>query len=205
MYDIAQVKQAATGRWPEIFAAVDSVSTDIFDGHHHPCPKCGGDDRFRFIDQDAGACLCNQCFSTKNGDGLAVVQWLTGQDFVTSLKAVAEHLGIKQDKRKKKIDPAEHLEFLPWNSTIAGLWCLKKKPIKPEAIQAVGGRIAKYRGQYTVIAIPILGPSLCEVDPVGWVIYRADGGELPKWRKGKKQPEWVKVKITQGSQSGVIK
>lgn len=203
-YDIETVKAAAAGRWPEIFSAVASVPTDIFDGQHHPCPKCGGKDRFRLIDGNAGACLCNQCFATKNGDGFAVLQWLTGNDFATVLEATAKHLGVKPEKGKRKADPAEHLEFLPWNGTLVGLWCLKKKPIKPEAVQAIGGRVAKYRGQYTVIAIPVWGSSFNEAEPVGWVIYRADGRELPKWQSGSKEPEWVKVKVTHGSQKGII-
>lgn len=203
-YDIETVKQAATNRWPEIFSAISGVSEDVFDGRHHPCPKCGGDDRFRFIDADAGACLCNQCFTSKNGDGLSVVQWLADSDFKTSLELVAKHLGVSPEKRKKKVDPAEHLEFLPWNPTLVGLWCLKKKPIKPAAIEAIGARVARYRDQYTVIAIPVWGSSLTDADPVGWVLYRADGGELPKWKSGSKDPEWVKVKLTHGSQAGII-
>lgn len=203
-YDIHEVKSAASGRWPEIISACATVDPGIFDGSHHPCPKCGGTDRFRFIDQEAGAALCNQCLTSKNGDGLAVIQWLTGRDFAWAIEAVAKHLGIKPKKVKGKPSPADSLEFLPWNPTIVGLWCLKKKPIKPEAVRAVGGQVAKYRDQYTVIAIPVWGPSLREADPVGWVLYRADGGKLPKWTKGSKEPEWVKVKLTLGSKQGII-
>ena len=212
-YDIDTVKQAATNRWPEIFTAIANVNSDIFDGRHHPCPKnCirgdgsppGGTNRFRLIDADAGACLCNECFDTKNGDGLSVVQWLTDGDFKSSLELVAKHLGVAPEKRNKKHDPAEHLEFLPWNPTIVGLWCLKKKPIKPAALELIGGRVARYRDQYTVIAIPVWGSSLHDADPVGWILYRADGGELPKWKPNSKQPEWVKVKLTAGSKAGII-
>ncbi|TWT65640.1 DNA primase family protein [Crateriforma conspicua] len=202
-YNIDEIKQAATGRWPEIISAIGRVSQDVLDGRHHPCPKCGGTDRFRLIDKAEGACLCNLCFSEKNGDGVAAVQWLTGQSFGESISAIAGYLGIKRQP-VKAINPAEHLEFLDWNPTLAGLWCLKKKPIKPEAIQRVGGRIARYRGQYTVIAIPVLGSALSEEAPIGWVVYRTNGGDLPKWSKGNKTPEWVKVKLTAGSQAGVI-
>lgn len=201
-----EVKQAATGRWPEILAAVGQVSLQSLDGRHHACPKCGGTDRFRLIDQAAGACWCNQCFTNQNGDGIATIQWLTGMSFGESVASIADYLGMSPPARGKKakldIDPAEHLEFLSWNDTLAGLWCLKKKPIKPEAIKRIGGRFARYRNQYTVIAIPVRGSTLTEDDVVGWVIYRADGRELPKGPK--KKPEWVKVKLTAGSQAGVI-
>ncbi len=203
-FDVQAVKQAAAGRWPEIFAAVGSADHNSFDGNHQPCPKCGGKDRFRLIDAEAGACICNQCLTEKNGDGLAVIQWLTGDDFARSLERVAGHLGIKPKKQRGKADPAEHLEFLPWNPTLVGLWCREKPPIKPEAVQAVGGRYARYRGQYSVIAIPIMGPGFAKGEVVGWVLYRSDGGKLPRWKKGQADPEWKKVLITYGSQAGII-
>lgn len=202
-YDIETVKSAAADRWPEIFRAVAGTDEQLFDGDHHPCPKCGGRDRFRLIDKSAGACLCNQCLATKNGDGFAVLQWLTGKDFAESLAEVAKHLGVKPEKSRKTADPAEHLEFMPWNRTLVHLWCMKKKPIKPDVVQAVGARLARYRGQYNVIAIPVWGSSLHESDPVGWVIYHTNGGHLPKWSKTG-DPDWVKVKLTAGSKQGVI-
>lgn len=202
-YSKELVKQAAADRWPEVYAATAGVDQFVFDGDHHPCPKCGGKDRFRMIDMSAGACICNQCLTTKNGDGLAVLQWLLGCDFATAIDLVANHFGVKPEKKRKSTDPAEHLEFIRWNRTLVSLWCLKKPPIKPNAIEAIGGRLARYRGQYTVIAIPVWGSSLREADPVGWVIYRSDGGELPKWTKSS-DTEWVKVKLTAGSRQGVI-
>lgn len=202
-FDIETIKQAAASRWPGILSMVSGEPESTFDGKHHPCPKCGGKDRFRLIDRNGG-CLCNKCFSTKNGDGLAVVQWLTGKDFASSLELVADHLGVQPEKaKKKKTAPAEHLEFIPWNPVIVSLWCMQKKPITANAVKAIGGRVAKYRDKYRVIAIPVWGPMMRRAPPVGWVIYRSDGGKLPKWTSSK-EPEWVKVKLTAGSVGGII-
>jgi P4 family phage/plasmid primase-like protien len=202
-YDKDLVKQAAEGRWPEVIAALSRVDASALDGNHHPCPKCGGTDRFNLSRNGDGGAHCNQC-QPGTGDGIGTIQWLNGWDFARALEAVAKHCGVAPEKAKRKADPAEHLEFLAWNPTLVGLWCLKKRPIRPEAIQAIGGRVARYRGQYTVIAIPVWGPSLQEADAVGWVLYRIDGGELPKWSKGSPAPEWVKVKLTGGSLPGII-
>jgi hypothetical protein len=110
-FDVAAVKQAARDRWPEILSALGGISKDILDGKHHPCPKCGGIDRFRLIDAQDGACLCNQCFDKKNGDGIAALGWLSGQGFGDTIKRLAEYLGIQpsqnghangQPKAKKK-------------------------------------------------------------------------------------------------------
>ncbi len=92
-HDAATTKRDASERWPEILAAIGGVSADLLDGRHHACPKCGGDDRFRLIDADAGAVFCNQCFAERNGDGFAAVQWLLGCDFPTAVEKVGSYLG----------------------------------------------------------------------------------------------------------------
>ncbi|MFV2070747.1 MAG: primase-helicase zinc-binding domain-containing protein, partial [Pirellulales bacterium] len=93
--DIQAVKQAAAERWPEILAAVVGVDPALLDGKHHPCPRCAGTDRFRMLDGQDGALFCNQCFSKKNGDGIAAVQWLGGCSFPKAARMVADYLGIK--------------------------------------------------------------------------------------------------------------
>lgn len=213
-YDLELVRTAASGRWVEILSSLGGVSADILDGRAHPCPKhClygnksgetpGGNDRFRAIEIDKGALLCNCCFREKNGDGFAALQWLTGKGFGEVLESVAKHCGVKAEK-KKKTNPAEYLEFLHWNDTTIGLWCEKKLPITPDAVKQVGGRIARYRGEFTVIAIPVWGPSFDNEDPVGWALYRADGGMLPYYGKKGDAPEWKKILLSPGSQQGMI-
>ena len=34
--------------------ALGAIPAEALDGQHHPCPKCGGKDRFRMIDGEAG-------------------------------------------------------------------------------------------------------------------------------------------------------
>lgn len=90
-----QVKAEAAGRWPDILSQVAGIPEGYLDGKNHPCPLCGGEDRFRLIDPEAGAVLCNQCFSTKNGDGIASVAWHLGLERQSdAAKLIAEHLGM---------------------------------------------------------------------------------------------------------------
>jgi phage/plasmid primase-like uncharacterized protein len=91
--DVAALKQQAAGRWPELLTALGGVGADLLDGKNHPCPKCGGKDRFRLIDVAAGALFCNQCFNEDNGDGIAALQWLRGGTFPKTVNALAEYLG----------------------------------------------------------------------------------------------------------------
>lgn len=106
MSNIAAIKTAAAGRWPEILSTLAGVDSSVLDGKHHPCPKCGGVDRFRALDDfaDVGAVYCNQCFNEKNGDGIAALQWLRGIDFKTAVKMLSDFLGvaIKQPKKTSK-------------------------------------------------------------------------------------------------------
>lgn len=97
--DLEDVKASARGRWPEILTAFGFDGQSL-DGRHHPCPRCGGTDRFLMVDQDAGAVLCNQCFAENNGDGLAAIAWRNDWTFGATIKAVAEHLGIAGGERK---------------------------------------------------------------------------------------------------------
>ena len=88
------VKLQARGLWPSILVDVAGIPRDALDGRHHPCPKCGGRDRFRAFDDvaETGGCFCNQCFSEKNGDGLSTIQWMLNVDFRTAVRRVQDFL-----------------------------------------------------------------------------------------------------------------
>lgn len=205
-YDIEVVRDAAATRWAEIVAHLAGIDSSVLDGKHHPCPKCGGTDRFRFFADETGGAICNQCFTTKNGDGFSVLQWLFGRDFVSVLGLVADYLGVKPSKigRKRKdenTDPAEHLEFRDWNEILVALWCQRKPPITPKAVELVGGRLATYRNQWQVIALPV--KSIKESHPVGWVLYNLNGKTLPVYNEDG-SVSWVKVKTMPGTKLGFI-
>jgi len=151
-YDITEVKNTATNRWSEIFTALASINSSILDGSNHPCPKhcspdSGGKDRFRFIDKAAGSLFCNRCFESKNGDGIAAIQWLLDCDFKTALQKIAEYLGIKPKggHKKKSIDPAGDLEVLEWNAQLAKYGGKTKQPITEEALIKCHARQALYK------------------------------------------------------------
>jgi len=103
-YDVAEVKRQAAGRWTEILVAQADIPAELLDGKHHPCPKCGGKDRFRLINAAEGALFCNGCFDSKNGDGLAAIQHFRGTSFPKAVALVAQHLGIQPSRngRSKK-------------------------------------------------------------------------------------------------------
>ncbi len=211
-FDITEVKNTASNRWQEILTSLGGVNPSLLDGNNHPCPKhChpdgGGKDRFRFIDKSAGSLLCNRCFDSKNGDGIAAIGWLLDIDFKTSLQKIAEYLGIKpqeyQVKSRGNVDPAKDLEFTEWNSQLARLWCLEKSPITEEALLKCHARQATYtsaKEKSQVIAIPTWTES--PEKPVGWTVYNITGGTIA--RQIGRKVEQVKVKVTYGSKAGLI-
>ena len=59
---MANLNEAARGRWPEILASLGGLSDQQLTDDHQPCPLCGGNDRYRFDDKDgSGSWFCNQC------------------------------------------------------------------------------------------------------------------------------------------------
>ena len=92
--DVESIKNAANNRWLDILTTVGSIPREILNGRHHPCPKCGGKDRFRLLDANSGAVFCNQCLSSRNGDGIAAVMWMRGLSFTDALREIANHLGV---------------------------------------------------------------------------------------------------------------
>lgn len=88
------VKIAAKGRWQSILSALAGISETSLDGNGHPCPHCGGTDRFnadRKTFQDNGRVHCNQKCGI-GGDGFHVLQQLNGWDFKTTVENVGEFL-----------------------------------------------------------------------------------------------------------------
>lgn len=211
VYDIAELKRSADGRWLEIITALTPISRDILDGKHHACPQCGGNDRFNYDRSGQGIVYCNNHNGGgkwNSGDGIGTVAWALNIKQGEAIEKIGEFLNLKP--KKKETRPDSNLRFISHNETMMLRWCQKKPPITPEAIKAIGGRCAAYKTrvgdewqELYVIAFPVYGEKLDESDIVGWVIYKSCGGMLPHYPK-KDQLEWKKVLVTPGSKKGVM-
>lgn len=142
------------------------------------------------------------------GDGRNVSLWdfaaFTGRfaDWKEARNFFANKAGIEAPKKKRNKRPDKDLVWLPWNEVLVGLWCVCKPPITTEAVQANGGRLARYLDRYTVIALPVY-PDGRLGEPCGWVLWNATGRELPCFHKDS-EPTWEKMKTTFGSDKGFI-
>ncbi|MDA1230305.1 MAG: AAA family ATPase [Planctomycetota bacterium] len=140
------IKRQAAGRWIQILQSVCGLTDSQLNPKvHGPCPKCGGTDRFRALDDvaESGALFCNKCFSKDNGDGLAAIQWLNGCTFPDSLKLASEFLGnhssqVNGHHKTKPKEPAkpktvhataEHAaDALAWGMVQSGTIPEQRKP-----------------------------------------------------------------------------
>ena len=211
------VKGAAVGRWQEIYTNVFGIGPEYLTGKHGPCPICmDGTKRWRVFGDFAqtGGAICNDC-ARNLGDGFKVGAAKLGREPKEVLQVVAEYLGLTAQKNSssRPADPAKDLVFEPWpddgTEFRPAYWCLKKPPIVCAALRRCGARIARYRREYTVLALPIWGQQLTAAEPVGWCLYEINGRPLPKWEKNVETSrweisEWLKVKITWGSKPGII-
>ena len=161
-FDVAAVKQAAAGRWAEILAKVGGIAPEVLDGQHHPCPKCGGVDRFRLIDQDAGACLCNQCFNKGNGDGIAAVRWLCGWNFSTALREIGSYLGLNGQPAGKPRIVATYDYRDEAGELLFQVVRYRPKHFRQRRPKPGGGWIPNVKG---VRVVPYRLPELLKADP----------------------------------------
>lgn len=87
---IESAKRNAHGRWNDILAS-SGAARRLLRHRDMPCPRCGGNDRFRYDDKFGGGdYYCRHCGA---GDGFTLLQALLGGDFHTALQAVENYLG----------------------------------------------------------------------------------------------------------------
>ena len=199
-----QVRLAARGQWRSILMRICGFNETQLDPKvQQPCPKCGGTDRFRALDDvdQSGAVLCNQCFREKNGDGFAAIQWLLGCTFPQAVEKVGSHLDMA---KSKKIDPAKDLKFDDWNETFVAFFLKAKPGITEEALKANGARMAMYKKKYRVIVFPIIGQDLNVEKPVGWVAVQYNGKDLPVRNRDGEIVRRTKYKVLAGSKPGFV-
>lgn len=106
---IREVKAAASGQWAGIFMDA-GLPAECLEPGGHPCPFCGGDDRFNAAKNvnETGAVFCRQCFHKsspiKPGDGVATVAWLMKTTNSKAAKWIADRLGLNGEPTAAPVD-----------------------------------------------------------------------------------------------------
>jgi putative DNA primase/helicase len=104
MVERTPLRDRARGHWKHILAVVGNVDSRHLDGKHHPCPICGGKDRWRFDDKKGeGTSICGQCGAR---DGVKLVMDLLGVDFPEAAKRIEVIIGTDA-KPRDYVDTSE--------------------------------------------------------------------------------------------------
>lgn len=191
--DAGDIKRQAAGREVEVLEHVAGIPAEMLDGRReHPCPKCGGNTRFRLVDPEAGSVYCSHCFSERNGDYLSAIQWMHHCTFPQAVRLVTEYLDGTPTPINGKPRPAKESTpvdinkgitwtpdrddeaFTAWCSTLRGRGC------SPHALAALGAFSATWYGT------PVIGftSSSSPGRPAnGIVLMREDGTDFPATAK----------------------
>jgi len=99
-YESNDVVATCPGREIEVFERLAGISASVLDGRGHPCPTCGGTDRFSFV-QNEGRVQCRKCFPLGAGsNGLKNTNIIDGvmhfgkKDFSAAVNGIGDHLGM---------------------------------------------------------------------------------------------------------------
>ena len=203
---IDEIKSRARGRWRTIYAFLARCDSSIFDGKHHPCPKCEGKDRFRFTDMNGdGSLICNQC-GRDIGDGIAGLEWLNGEDTKTTLRLLADHLQIGKPATNRNHatndipakpapvlnspSPSDDFEkqFYRWDSKCHNLekkfgeFASKKPPITVDAITESGAIVCTWPASGEHGKQCIAWPAFSNPGELtGYILRRVDGQEFAEY------------------------
>lgn len=96
------IADLARGRWPDLLADLAGLSPEQLTDRHQPCPMCGGNDRYRFDDQDGtGSWFCNRCGGKQQtgggGTGMDLLMRITGWPYADACRRIEQHLGLISD------------------------------------------------------------------------------------------------------------
>ena len=138
---MSTIHDRARGRWVEILTTEFGVDARILDGKHHPCPACGGTDRFRFNTRkiDDGVYFCQG----QAGSGMDLVMHITGIDFAPAmLELASKEADCCQAADIEKL-PFAAANFDLWWSSLSIQWC-NAATVFSEAFRVLrpGGQVA---------------------------------------------------------------
>jgi len=114
---------------------VGGIPLESLDGKHHPCPKCGGHDRFRFLaERDGKPVYCNRCFYEANGDVIAAIMWMRDCTFPEALALIADYLGMNPGGGNCVAIPAKVVRPV---TKAASVGSVPKTGIKPKLLRTI--------------------------------------------------------------------
>ena len=185
------LRDVAAGKWTGLLLGFGLTEKQL-SGKHCPCPICGGNDRFRFDDQEGrGTFFCSHCGA---GDGVKLAMLLKGWDFKTAAMEIELAAGVVQPVAiPKGQDEAEKVEKL------RRVWS-ESKPLQDgdEVMHYLAGRglslsqlpegvrlhpgLRYYEGETCIGTFPAIVARVVDSDGAGLTLHRTylkDGHKAP--------------------------
>lgn len=97
--------ERARGRWEEVYIHRFGIDQRVLNGKHHPCPGCGGKDRFRLVKGRDGDVFCSGTYMRP----MQFLQHVTGMDFAALAPMVEEIVGKEDAPTTKPESTGERL------------------------------------------------------------------------------------------------
>lgn len=151
--------EAARDRWPEILCALTDIDAALLDGKPHGCPICReGSDRFTFDNRDGrGTWICRQCPARQGkaagaGDGMELLQAVTGWDFKRAAQEIERFLGLPSQVAGNG------------HRTLARPPATTRPPAPPAALPTVP------QGPIRLLRLPGPAPSVVRINPAGAIV-----------------------------------
>lgn len=186
---MARLSEQCRGQWDRIFSDIAKWDSELMNGKHQPCPKCGGKDRFRVMDdfKDTGGLICNKCTLTVIPNGVQALCWALNQDENYVKDLLKDRFGVNRGRPRT-------LEFTEWTPNLVSYFLAARPGVTENSMILAGCKAAKYYGK-PAYSFPIFGPA---GTPCGNVVMDAMGGKV--WSK----KGYNKILTTEGSTSGLI-
>jgi phage/plasmid primase-like uncharacterized protein len=90
---LKMIEELAAGRELEILEHVAGIPHEYLNKKGHPCPICGGRDRFCLIDEVKGTVYCRHCFAHSGHRGyISAVIHYRQVNFKDAIKLITEYL-----------------------------------------------------------------------------------------------------------------
>ena len=91
--DTQGVKEKANQCWPELLVA-HGIAEHFLSGKHTPCPIHGGNNGFRFTNENKGSWVCATCTGSKFKDGFELIALYSKINNTEAFKSVSKYLGL---------------------------------------------------------------------------------------------------------------
>ena len=186
---MAKLFESCKGNWERIFSDIAKWDKELMNKKHQPCPRCGGKDRFRVMDDfnDTGGLICNKCTIEVIPNGIKALAWALDQDEKYVKSVLAERFKVRRGRPK-------NFEVTDWTPNLVNYFVASRPGVTEEAMRLAGVTSAKYHGK-PVFAFPIYGQA---GTVSGHVVMDAMGGQMWSPRGN------CKILTVEGSTSGLV-